>query len=577
MRDYNSEFVYAARTGNETVVRKQFDKIPLDTKDEQLYYALYFASFNREEKVVKFLLEMGVNPNFVIQSCLPPLLGAVLKKHNSIVELLLEYGADVDPKISSKYGLEEDYFCPPLIAATYFDNEIAMDMLLKKGANVEGKLKLVHKVELSEWKNDKCTEALASRLSNRLHYGIFKSQEAWKVCDEKKIEEIFKFVDDTALNIAIHLNKEKMIEMLLAHYPEKSIFINSSSPLTLALANNNMTLIKLLIKNGANIKEEIKSEHLLGQGLKCLILNSSRDSNYEVYSQWEWIEKNMVLKYFLEIGMDPNVWSTKKNGTVLHYAASKGMAHTVHLLLKHGANANIADGNGKTPLQYSVENLQKLLNEIQENYYCPEFRISYDSDDDVDEERRISILESNRKYILENRKVYNLTHKQYLFNVSKYINACKNNGGFTIFRDPVPYRMIAQLLTRELVKMEELGTRITLQNKKILESTFVKPYYTKCKNELKKLQKIYVCPSITYYRILTADEEAITSYMENELVSSNIKKENYRDFFSNYGRFLALNIKRGLKRKNPSNDELIDSSDDEVQVSIEMPKKRLRG
>lgn len=104
MKEYNSEFVFAARAAHINVVKEQFEKIPPDIRDEQLYYALYFSSFNGHENVVKFLLEKGVNPNFVIEPCLTPLLGAVMKKHNSIVELLLKYGADVNPKRSFECG-----------------------------------------------------------------------------------------------------------------------------------------------------------------------------------------------------------------------------------------------------------------------------------------------------------------------------------------------------------------------------------------------------------------------------------------------------------------------------------------
>lgn len=456
-----------------------------------------------------------------------------------------------------------------------------MDLLLKKGANLKGKLKPLYRVELSEWKNDKYFEKLALRLVNRLTYGIFASDEEWRVGDSKKINEIFNYVGFTALHFAVHSNKEKIMKMLLAHYPMENDFcINSSSPLSLALANNNMTLIKLLLKTGANInKEEIKNEQLLGHCIKCLVLDCARDKNYKNYRKSDFIEKNMVLKYFLEIGMNPNLWSTEKNGTVLHYAASKGMAHTVHLLLKHGANANIADGNGKTPLEYSVNNLQKILNKIQKQFYYPAFMVYYDSEDGLDVEERFSKLEANRKRILNKQKVYNLKHKQYLFNVSKYRKACDNNGGFNIFQDPVPYRIIAQLLTRELIRMEELGTRIIQQNMKLFQSAFVKPYYTKCKNELKKLKKASIYSSTNYYRILFTTEEDLVAYMENEIVASKVTEENYRKFFPNFGRFLALNIKRGLKRKNPNDDgdDEIESSDDEVKVSIEMPNKRLRG
>ncbi len=46
----------------------------------------------------------------------------------------------------------------------------------------------------------------------------------------------------------------------------------------------------------------------------------------------------------------------KEKDTALHIACKKGDEYSVKVLLKHGANANVFDANGKTPLIIAVEN-----------------------------------------------------------------------------------------------------------------------------------------------------------------------------------------------------------------------------
>jgi len=59
------------------------------------------------------------------------------------------------------------------------------------------------------------------------------------------------------------------------------------------------------------------------------------------------------IKKLLEEGADPNIRDGDGN-TPLHFAASKGCAEVAKLLLRHGADPNAQDKNGETPLHVAA-------------------------------------------------------------------------------------------------------------------------------------------------------------------------------------------------------------------------------
>lgn len=564
MKNFETDFVTAARTGDIEEVKKRFEQISnLETRNEQCYFSLYFASFYNKIEIVKFLLENNVDPNLTVESYLTALHGAVFKNNDDIAELLLDNGAMAEPKITLESGEEKDYFCSPLIAAAFKKNEKMMDTLLKRGANVNAKLQTVEEEKLKGLlHNSKQDEKF---LKNCLNFGTFSYSNL------KKTLHMGSLAGSSVLHLAIKSDRETITKMVIDHGAELNHkCFNDLTPLSLTCEGGNLALAKMLVKAGADVNCTVDNgKQLLGFCLKWLHDNYLNKFSYFKYDKMEWFELNRLFAYFLKNGADPNGWSTGKRGTVLHYAASKGMAHSVHILLKHGANPNISDGNKKTPLEYSVNNLQKRLDRIQ-RYFS--FTGHIDDFDRRISEERLAEREADRKREYENRKIYNLTHNTYSYNVVQYINHYADDGGFNTIRDPVPNRMVAQLLTRELVRMEELGTRIIQQNRNILESPFVKPYYTRCKNELKKLKKTKITDGLSYYDFLFATEEKLAEFVENENILSEFNEENYRKF-PNYRRNLKLNVKRGLKRnrgEDQDDDESNGSSDDDVRNSTQM-------
>ena len=62
----------------------------------------------------------------------------------------------------------------------------------------------------------------------------------------------------------------------------------------------------------------------------------------------------LIVKLLLSAGADPNL-PDDEGETPLHVAAFEGTMETVHLLLQHGANPDAATEDGKTPLMNSAK------------------------------------------------------------------------------------------------------------------------------------------------------------------------------------------------------------------------------
>ncbi|XP_073813138.1 ARF GTPase-activating protein GIT1 [Musca autumnalis] len=62
-------------------------------------------------------------------------------------------------------------------------------------------------------------------------------------------------------------------------------------------------------------------------------------------------------------GADPNFFHEEKRSTPLHVAAKFGQASQIELLIVHGAEINVVDGNGLTPLEVAKANNHTLIAE----------------------------------------------------------------------------------------------------------------------------------------------------------------------------------------------------------------------
>ncbi|WP_395463527.1 ankyrin repeat domain-containing protein [Wolbachia endosymbiont of Cantharis cryptica] len=103
---------------------------------------------------------------------------------------------------------------------------------------------------------------------------------------------------------------------------------------------------------------------------------------------------------FLRKGVDINIKDSEEK-TLLHYAAEIGCDESVNLLLKNGANSNICDRQGKTPLQVAIDN---------HNYHIEECFLT-DSQKRLSEELYYNIIKRPGS-LTENLKEFLRKHKK---------------------------------------------------------------------------------------------------------------------------------------------------------------------
>jgi ankyrin repeat protein len=94
--------------------------------------ALHVASENGHEKIVQMLLAgHGINPDLKDPNESTPLVRATAAGHTSILHLLIEAGANINPQ--DRFGRT------PLSLAAGRGYEVGVELLLSKGADVERK------------------------------------------------------------------------------------------------------------------------------------------------------------------------------------------------------------------------------------------------------------------------------------------------------------------------------------------------------------------------------------------------------------------------------------------------------
>ncbi|MFW5891011.1 MAG: ankyrin repeat domain-containing protein, partial [bacterium] len=120
-----------------------------------------------------------------------------------------------------------------------------------------------------------------------------------------------------------------------------------------SIENNNFFEVADFVDNGANVNKTNGSGYT-----PVMIL--SRTYNSEIYSKGE---SFAILKLLLENGADLNYKHKKNGNTALHYAVAKQNYLLVLKLIDYGADVNIKNKSGLTPLGNSLNTLVREYNE----------------------------------------------------------------------------------------------------------------------------------------------------------------------------------------------------------------------
>ncbi len=287
--------------------------------NNSLLYAIHDGDKN---KVTKLLLNPDKTQrpdiNFINQDGYSPLIYAIVKQNLKIIELLLKQGADTELK--AKNGYTAFHYA----AESSAKNEEIFKILLKYNANIEART------------NHGYTPLLLAVIQNTFYYAnsIYTPKALINLgADKNAVNNEGK----TALHLAIEVRSEPLVHYFIeqqADIEEKDK--NGITPL-LAAANKGWSeIIPFLIEKNADITAtDIKGRSALH------IATEKQD------------EKTALV--LLEQNIDINAVDNEGE-TPLHYAATK-QAKDVAFLLQHGANTEIKNNVGNTPICNSVTNL----------------------------------------------------------------------------------------------------------------------------------------------------------------------------------------------------------------------------
>lgn len=161
--------------------------------------------------------------------------------------------------------------------------------------------------------------------------------------DINALDERPGFKNRTALHNAAEWGQLKVAKLLIDKGADVNFGyrIHANTPLRLSV--NYLDMVKLLVESGAKVNDSSKS--------------GSSSLTYAVYKQ-----NQNVIEYLLSNGADIN-----SNGILCSVGHKDGLEQTFRYLLSKGANVNLADSNGNTPLHCVVKKNPDVVKLFIEN------------------------------------------------------------------------------------------------------------------------------------------------------------------------------------------------------------------
>lgn len=362
--------VFAAASGNRELIEVLLDAgATIDVKSSWWAggtSALHHAAgsmLNYDKELAKYLIERGAT--------IDAHAAAGLDMSEKLAELIRE-----DPEVVNALG--SDGMSPLHFAAT---PRIA-ELLLAHGADINLRDR-DHNGTPAQW--------MMRRRPEVCRYLLEQGAEADVVlcCTTGDIErakaEFQKNPELLKLRINVKSTKGYMIPPLQSpdldtdEVPGGHVYAYQIGPtmplLEIALQSQQPAIVDLLIDAGYEIN--LRDWYVLvGQGpkrfdtllksflAKGLDINARQKHRHGMWTPLHWVAQRGLtagILYLLENGADPNI-TDDKGRTPMHIIAQKGVGkNQMQLLIEHGGDANIRDADGKTPLDYARKSKRKSV------------------------------------------------------------------------------------------------------------------------------------------------------------------------------------------------------------------------
>jgi ankyrin repeat protein len=304
--------------------------------DRSLSFPLISAVIRGDEDIIDTLLAQGVEVDAVDYQGKFAISEAAAKGNDTVVRKLLDHRADVN--------LSDDINGTALVSACRGGHKKVVRTLLKNGALV----------------------------CQRPEQRLFPKNALEAACDYDN-QEIFALLIEHAneresfsecLGLACDLGRTGIVEILLKHKADVNAISRFGNPLLVAFTNGNEQLVQLLIHHGAKINQADTVSYNPSGSLVYrtplllaieVLNNKARTEHLKPMAAIQ-AARLQTLKTLIAAGADVNV-SDDRGQTPLHYAVVSNSSKSpklIGILTEAGAVLDNVDEQGQTPMIKAV-------------------------------------------------------------------------------------------------------------------------------------------------------------------------------------------------------------------------------